>query len=459
MTAQSAEFADGKILQMPGTNEPAQSQRQPPPDDDQLAIILKEEWQNKVAYFHGGWWVYEHGVWVSRDIHEVNHHIRLFLRRQRGSGVSVNQRRINGLASMMVDDVFISDRRLTELQMSSSRYINLQNGLYNLETHQLEAHRPEMMMTNQLDFAFDDDATCPVFDKFLHTSLVKPDGTTDHDMVALCQQALAYSMTARTDLKASFWCQGLPDAGKSTLVALIRSLMGNLHATIDLNQLATNRFLLSGIVGKRVVTFTEASSNTVLPDALYKSIVGGEDEIYVDVKNRPGISFKPQFKLWWAMNESPRISDRSGATFNRLKLILFNRTVPKNERNPKLLQEMESEKAGIFNSLMTFYRILQREKKFRWVQQSDEKLREYQLENDTEATYIEERCERHDSHKIQSSLLYRDYASWCEDRGFRAKNYNQIAGEWRRLGFSDRKSDGVKVWHGLRIKPMSNTFN
>ncbi len=309
------------------------------------------------------------------------------------------------------------------------------------------------MMTHQLDFDYEDEAYCPTWEAFLRSSLVHEDGTNDPDLFALVHQAIAYSMTARTDLKASFWLLGKPDSGKSTLIAFLRSLMGSLHATIDLNQLATNRFLLSGIIGKRVVTFTESSSNTILPDALYKSIVGGEDEIYVDVKNRPGISFKPEFKLWWAMNEAPRISDRSGATFNRLRLIPFNRTVPRDRRDPKLLHKLEAEKSGIFWNLMIFYRELQNMKKFRRVDQSERMLKEYQLENDTEATYLDERTERHESYRVQSSLLYRDYANWCDDRGFRAKNYNQIAGEWRRLGFVSHKSDGLMWWLGLRIKP------
>jgi putative DNA primase/helicase len=436
--------------------EPAPT-RLPPPDDDELAVILHEDWRNKVAYFHNSWWVYEDGVWVSRDQHEVNRHIRQFLRTQRGRGVSVNQRRISALAAMMVDDVYMSNRRLSDQQADASRYINLRNGLYNLETHSLEQHRPDLMMTTQLDFAFDDNASCPTFDRFLRSSLVLPDtDEADLDLTAMTKQALAYSMTARTDLKASFWLLGKPDSGKSTLIAFLRSLMGNLHATIDLNQLATNRFLLSGIVGKRVVTFTESSSNTILPDALYKSIVGGDDEIYVDVKNRPGISFKPEFKLWWAMNEAPRISDRSGATFNRLRLIPFNRSIPKDERDPQLLRKLESEKAGVFNELMVFYRQLQRDGKFRRVQQCEALLKEYELENDTEATYLDECTERHEAYRVQSSLLYRDYANWCEDRGFRTKNYNQIAREWRRLGLISQKTGGVIFWHGARIKPTKN---
>src|SRR5690606_22202115 len=126
-----------------------------------------------------------------------------------------------------------------------------------------------------------------------------PDGTTDNSLVTLVQEALGYSLTARTDLKASFWLVGAKDSGKSTMIAFLKLFMGSLHGTLDLNQLGTNRFLLGGIIGKRVVTFTEAESNTVLPDSIYKALVGGSDEIYADVKNRDPIVFKPTAKIWW----------------------------------------------------------------------------------------------------------------------------------------------------------------
>ena len=171
-------------------------------------------------------------------------------------------------------------------------------------------------------------------------------------------EALAYSLTARTDLKASFWLVGQKDSGKSTFIAMIKALMGDLHTTIDLTQLGINRFLLAGIVGKRVVTFTEASSSTVLPDALYKALVGGSDEIYADVKNRDPICFRPEAKIWWAMNEMPRMSDRSGATTRRIYIFPFNRTIPQEQRISNLEQRLSRERPGIFNSILDALRIL-----------------------------------------------------------------------------------------------------
>ena len=74
------------------------------------------------------------------------------------------------------------------------------------------------------------------------------------------------------------------------------------------------------------------------------------------------------------------------------------------------------------------------------------------MENDTEATYLEERAELHESYRVQSSVLYTDYSLWCGERGFKPKNYNQIAKEWRRLNFTSTKSGGVMFWHGIKLR-------
>lgn len=421
-------------------------------DDDQLATYIAEQWQGQVAFFRSSWRVYEGGYWQERDDSEPRRFIRRALVPVRERIGGIRQGRITAIASMLQDDCSIPDRDLNRLERETAKYINLENGLYNLDTRQIEPHRPELYFSTQLEFAFDPTADCPHFKKFLKTSLAFPDGTTDFDMVALAQEALAYSMTARTDMKASFWCVGKPDTGKSTLVALIRGLMGNLHATIDLNQLANNRFLLSGIIGKRVVTFTEADSNAFLPDALYKAMIGGQDEIWVDVKNKPGVSFVPTAKFWWAMNNAPKMNDRSGATLNRLLPILFEHVIPPDQRNPRLPALLVSERPGIFNYLMTGWERLTSTGRFTSPERSEAWRAQYQMENDIEATYAAERWEMGGNWFMLGDALYTDYRLWCEQNGYRAKNAANAAKEWRRLGLIDSRQKGRTHWRGAKIR-------
>lgn len=430
------------------------------PDDDQIALKLAPQLNNRVAFFHGDWKVYENGCWRKRNTNEMRRYIRKELRGWREYGVAVSQHRIKSLTSMLEDDLFIPDDTVMEAQRGQSRFINLQNCLFNLETMQSEPHKPELYFTTQLDFAYDPSATCPTFKRFLEKSLVHP-GTTRHDgsLYRLLLQFLGYSMTADTKFKVSLWLIGAKDSGKSTLVNFLKLFMGNLHTTVDLTQLGTNRFLLSGIVGKRVITFTEGSSNTVLPDGLYKALTGGQDDLQVDIKNRDPITFRPVAKIVWAMNDGqmPSITDRSGATARRLILIPFNRTIPENEQDGNLEYKLYAERSGIFNEMLNHYKLLVQNGWFEHCEQSEVKKREYVLENDTEATYAEEMWEKHESYCMQSTVLYKSYSQWCQDRGFHPKNFNKVAQEWRRLGLKSKKSD-VVYWHGARLRELPSVF-
>lgn len=426
------------------------------PDDDQLATWIAKSWDKKAAYFRSNWFVYEDGCWIDRDRRQLRTRIRRLLATQRTylpKGVS--QARINAVASMLEDDLYIPDQKISETELEFADYINLKNGLFNLNTFKLEPHRPEMYLTSQLDFEYDPTAECPVFRKFLQTSITDDSGNPDMDMIMLLTEFMAYSMTARTDLKASAWLVGVPDSGKSTVITFMRSLMGNLHATIDLGQLATNRFLLPGIVGKRVVTFTEADGTAFLPDALYKALVGGKDEIYVDVKNKDGIAFVPVCKIIWSMNGAPRINDRSGATFNRLKVILFDKTIPKDKQMLELDDLLNHEKAGAFNWLMAAYRRLKSSHTFTHSDRSVRWLEQYKRENDTEWVYANEQLEYDPANKITGQDLYSDYRHWCEQSGFKPKNITQVAKEWRRLGLRDIRSSGNTWWQGAKLKGVN----
>lgn len=429
------------------------------PDDDELSRAISDKWTESVRYLYGQWHVYEQGCWRVRVSQQMQMGLREVLREFRRLPVSpeiiISQTRIAGLSRMLQSDLFLPDEDFNAMLPEQENYINLSNGLYNLETFALEEHQAALKFTTQLDFEYDPKAACPTWERFLRTSLVDEQGRPDLELIFLVQEAMAYSMTARTDMKASFWCVGKPNSGKSTLIAFIRGLMGSLHATIDLNQLGANRFLLAGIVGKRVVTFTEASESSVLPDALYKAMVGGSDEIYADVKNRPGISFKPIAKFWWAMNSAPRMTDRSGATLNRLKVIPFIRSVPAELSISNLDHLLMRERAGVFNWLMDGYRRLLTEGAFTVPEQSEAWREGYRMENDTEASFLVDWCVPDPEGRIQGEQLYTQYSSWCRENGYKAKNAAQVSKDWIRLGLYKTRVNGSSIWHGYRIHTLS----
>lgn len=419
------------------------------PYDDELADELAERLGGDYLYFRGKWHIWTGGYWKQQK--NIARTLKNFMIEKKPFGVKPTRNKATSIEWFLQADMEIEDETVID---QYPQYINMRNGLFNLDTLELEPHRREVLFTAQLDFDYDPNAVAPTFQKFLNTALVSKDGKTDWKLQMLFKQALGYTLTADTSRKVSFWLVGGSGTGKSTMISMIRDLLGAMHVTIDLNQLATNRFLLAQVAGKRALTFTEANVNSVLADGIYKALVGGEDEIQADVKNKEPITFKPQCKVWWAMNEMPRVLDRSEAVYGRVIIFPFHFTPPAHQRIPNLSRILRDERPGIFNLAIEALARLRSAGDFEQVEQVEQMREAYKLENDTEKAYVDERCNVGGHCFTQASVLYQDYKSWCEDNGFRPKNRNQVAKEWERLGFVKDERKDANYWIGVSVKNM-----
>ncbi len=98
------------------------------------------------------------------------------------------------------------------------------------------------------------------------------------------------------------------------LINILQELAGNSHTPIDLDTMTTNPYQIADIAGKRLVTFTEPKANSVLPDNHYKRLVSQDAITARQIYGKP-FRFVPICKVWGAMNEFPRVIDRSDAIF------------------------------------------------------------------------------------------------------------------------------------------------
>jgi putative DNA primase/helicase len=422
------------------------------PDDDDLAVELAEKWNQKVRRIFQEWRVYQGGYWAKRDVNQVQQQVKEHLRTKRGNGVRISAGRVNSVTRLLESECHVSDDEIARQTPQQTHYINLQNGLFNITTFQLEAHRPDLYFIEQLPFAYDKNATAPTFKRFLETSLVHPNTTNpDHDLIILAAEAIGYTLTARTDLKVAFWVPGPGDSGKSTLLNLIARLAGSLHTAIDLHELG-ERFGLAPIIGKRVATCTEAQSNVYIRHDRFKALTGGGDYVVVDQKNKAPLTIIPTVKLWFAFNDAPGTNDRSDAYFKRLRVIPFNRSIPEKERIPDLLERMTQELPGIFNIVMGAYRRLVKDGAFIRCSQSDAWIQDYKLKYDHEATFLLEQCVRDPEGIVSSTELYQAYRSYMTDNGMNPKSGKVVATDWKRLGLDWLHRNTGSYWKGVRMK-------
>ena len=75
----------------------------------------------------------------------------------------------------------------------------------------------------------------------------------------------------------------------------------------------------------------------------------GEDYITVEKKHKDPFNFKSTARLLFSCNKIPKnYGDKSEGFYRRLIIITFNRSVPEEDRNPYLLDELRAEADGIF---------------------------------------------------------------------------------------------------------------
>lgn len=422
--------------------------RPPKPTDDELGEAFLSRHREHYAFFYGTWHQWERGLWAPSEREHLRAAWKVAIDRK-ADGIRPSAHLANSILEYASLYLFASDNQLA----AGGDYINLENGMYNLKTGDLEEHRKELYFTSQLPFNFDPSADCPNWKRFLMSVLQNERGVWDDELEAVIQEGFGYSLTADTGHRTSFWLVGPSGTGKSTLLNMLIALAGDSHVTIDLDLLNRNEYQLADLPGKRVVTFTEPAAGTVLADGHYKRIVSQDTITGRSPYGKP-FRFVPVCKVWGAMNETPRVTDRSDAVFSRVQIIPMTRVVPASERDGQLTAKLIGELPGIFNWALEGLARLNSQRSFTRAKQVQAARDEFRAENDSEAAFLEACTKRGPGGTVKSSELYQTYKWWCEANGFRPKSSTKVAKDWTRLGLSKKHSNGV-FYLDITLRPDS----
>lgn len=444
-----------KLLTLPGSETPPEPEEMKEkvhqPDDDELAQMVIELLGDNYAYFRGTWHKYQDGFWKpQKTIFPV---VRDVLRKNRFTGIRISKSKCQSVEWLVQNDLEIEDEDEID---NATQYFNLKNGLFNLDTFCLEKHNKAVYITGQAGFAYDPKATAPVFEEWLFKMFITPEGKTDWGLINLAQEAIGYTLTGDTSFRVSFWVWGPTGSGKSTLLKLLIAMMEMYHEVLDLNQLGTNRFLLARVAGKRLVTFGEADASTQLADGMYKALVDNGGSVTADIKNRDPITFTPQCKVWWGMNNLPYVNDRSGAVDSRVIIIPMRNKIPKEQWDFRLDEKLRNELPGIFNWAIEGLKRLRQNKRFTYVAQVEAVHEEYRDSSDPYGTFLkdEQWCKLDTtgySIRTNAGLLFNAFMAWAKYNGIRIHVSNQrIRREWERLHLKHQASGG-KWYLGVQL--------
>jgi P4 family phage/plasmid primase-like protien len=299
--------------------------------------------------------------------------------------------------------------------------LNCLNGTVDLRTGALRPHDPTDLLTKLAGVAYDPAAACPRWEQFL---LEIFDGDTD--LVGFVQRALGYSLSGSTKEQVVFILHGQGANGKTVLVDAVTAVIGDYvkHSPADTwvsrpAGAATND--LAALAGARFVSVVETERDRHLAEALVKQATGG-DPISAKFHYQEYFEYWPQFKLWFATNNKPRIRGSDYAIWRRIMMLPFNVTfhdadkavgdqkVKDQDLKNKLKQEYVGILAWMVRGCLEWQRIGLRPPKAVLAA-----VEAYQDSQDHMTPFVREACHESRGLSCIPSMLYEGYEVWCAE--------------------------------------------
>jgi len=292
--------------------------------------------------------------------------------------------------------------------------LNVQNGLLQVASRELQEHSPEHLSSVQLPVAYDPTATCPAIRQFVAD--VFPD-----DAHSLAWEIPAWLMLPDTSIQKAVLLTGDGANGKSTWLNLVVHFLGRSNTSaVSLHKLEADQFAASRLIGKLANVCPDLPSDHLAGTSVFKALTGG-DILTAEYKFRDSFDFVPYARLVFSANHPPRSADSSHAFFRRWVVIPFNRTFSPEEQIPRDVLDRRltapQELAGLLNLALDARQRLKRHGGFCEAESLARAWREFYATTDPLSVWLDRYTCDDPTACVPVTTLRAAYAAECERRG------------------------------------------
>lgn len=243
----------------------------------------------------------------------------------------------------------------SETPLSDPTKISFTNCTVDLQTQAINLHSPANIVT----FALNSDLPklqsssedCPVFDRFLHDI-----SGGDPLLEKRIWEIFGYCLTPDTTAKVFFLLQGVPNSGKTLLCNLLRDFFpDDKFSALSVHSLR-EQFSAGNLEGKSLCISPDLPASAL--DSKSASIikqVTGNDMVSAPVKNQRNAQFLFEGKLILASNYPLLTKEPDDAFMQRIVVVPFLHSIPREEQDRNLLERLKAEKPAIASKALEAY--------------------------------------------------------------------------------------------------------
>jgi putative DNA primase/helicase len=317
-------------------------------------------------------------------------------------------------------------------------------------------HDPGDLITKLAPVAYDPDAACPTYDRFL--AEVQPEA----DVRRFLHQWGGYSLTGDTGEQKLAFLYGKGRNGKSTLVDAWGDVAGDYGETVPIETFVDQgRGRNAGaatpdlaiLPGVRQLRTSEPERGAKLAEALIKLVTGGEP-IQARHLNLPYFKFRPAFKLTMSGNYRPRIDGTDEGIWRRVILVPWKVTVTAPDKG--LPARLKGELSGILNRLLDGLRdyldagLVQPDSVTAATQ-------DYRDDSDPLGRFLDAAVVPAPGERVQSTRLHEVFAAWAKATGENVWSNKGLSRAMKERGFGLLRSH-VSQWLDIRLTKSVSDF-
>ena len=295
-----------------------------------------------------------------------------------------------------------------------ANYINISNGMIDLETGTVIDHNPKYYSISQLPVKYDPDADCPRIKQFISEVL------SPHEQQIIWEMFGFLLMPSYSIHRAFIFFGSSGHNGKTTLIKLITQFLSRENCSnIELQDLGDDVFASASVYGKLANIADDLSAKAMQSAGKIKQLTG-ESIISAQNKYERRFEFVNNAKMIFACNRIPATPKDADEPFYRRWIILnFNNQFLGSNENRRLKDELTSEHelSGLLNIAIEHYKRLQEQNNFSIDITPDETKRQFLAgSNDSIGRFMIDRITLQHNISTIKLELYKAYCEYCDDK-------------------------------------------
>jgi len=305
--------------------------------------------------------------------------------------------------------------------------IPVENGWYNINTDELQDPDPDTFITNHVPIKYDPEADCPEIKKFIKD-------VVEDESVPVIQEMFGYCLYRNYPIAKAFMFLGEGKNGKSTLLNLLRTFIGEDNCVSpSLQKLIRNEHAKARLYGKLANIHGDLSDKVLKHSGNFKMLTG-QDMVEGRHLYQEGFEFKNYAKLIYSANELPETYDTTDAFFRRWIIVEFpyKFTDKKNDghknKDPQILDKIttEEEMSGLFNWAVEGLKRVLENGKFSTSAHTEEIKEKWMSQTNPIEIFIEKYCEFESQAEVPKDDFQNAVNKFAQKNGAETKKKAQI---------------------------------